>query len=288
MNCLLCKDDNLKRVHEHGDGHALWRCAGCGLLQTVPMPSGNELAEYYQRYDVMGEREPYYRMMWGSAALDAPEGRDVRDRFAWAKKRCGVFGKTLDVGSGPGLFLRLVKEDGGEPMGAELNARAAERSSREIGVEVVAGGIERVGRKDFDVIALWDLLEHVPDPARLIEECRARLAECGWLFIETPDEGSLLDAAVRLSSRLGTAGPARTFYGLHHLVLFRRKTIRRLLEEGGFSIAEIRGASTGPGRIFRGNGFKDKMMRLALGALFLLAKAADRQNKMLVAARKKK
>jgi hypothetical protein len=109
----------------------------------------------------------------------------------------------------------------------------------------------------------------------------------GWLFLETPDEGALLDRVVLGLSRLGIKGPAHTFYGLHHLVLFRPKTIRRLLEENGFKVVEIRGAATEVGRIFRGNGFKDKMTRLGLGGLFLLACLVGRQNKMLIAARKR-
>jgi 2-polyprenyl-3-methyl-5-hydroxy-6-metoxy-1,4-benzoquinol methylase len=286
MSCLLCHVEKFDKVHDHGEGHALWRCAACGLLQTMPMPTGSELSEYYQRYDVMGEREPYYKMMWGKEAFDTPEGRDVRERYSWAKGHCGKFGKILDVGSGPGLFLRLAKEEGGEPMGAELNARAAERSAAELGIPVVSGGIERVVATDFDAVTLWDLLEHVADPAKLIAACRARLKEGGWLFIETPDEASFLDCAVRAFAKIGISGPAATFYGLHHLVLFRRETVRRMLEENGFSVTEIRGAETDPGRIFRGNGFKDKMTRLGLRALFVVAGVFNRRNKMLVAARK--
>jgi 2-polyprenyl-3-methyl-5-hydroxy-6-metoxy-1,4-benzoquinol methylase len=274
----------MQKIHDHGNSHALWRCRGCGLLQTFPMPTIGELSDYYQHYDVMGEREPYYRDMWGKEALETPEGRDVRVRFLWAKKYCGKFRKTLDVGSGPGLFLRLVKEDGGEPVGAELNARAAARSAGELGVEVVAGGIERVDRRDFEEATLWDLLEHVPDPIGLIKDCHSRLVAGGWIFIETPDEASLLDRAVRLFARFGIKGPAATFYGLHHLVLFRPATVRRLLEDNGFEVVEIRGAATDPGRIFRGKGFRDMMARLGLGALFLISKLVGRQNKMLIAA----
>lgn len=250
------------------------------------MPNDAELGAYYQRYDVLGEREPYYQAMWGADAIKTPEGRDIQARYFWAQKYCGHFGKTLDAGSGPGLFLRLVKEAGGVPVGAELNARAAERSGRELGIKVVAGTVNEVDEKDFDTITLWDLIEHVSDPAKLIVECRKRLKDGGWLFLETPDEGGLLDRAVLFLEKIGVRGPAMTFYGLHHLVLFRPKTVARLLRDGGFTVVEIAGAATTAGRIFRGNGFKDKMTRLGLGGLFLLARLINRQNKMLIAAKK--
>lgn len=286
MACLLCGHDSLNEVHDHGDGHALSRCADCGLLQTVPMPSAEYLSSYYQRYDVLGAREPYYRAMWGQKALETPEGHDVRDRFLWAKGLCGNFGKVLDVGSGPGLFLRLAKEDGAEPVGVELNAEAAQRSAQELGVKVVAGSIGQAEERGFGAVALWDIIEHVPDPRDLIKECSVRLKPGGWLFIETPDEGALLDRAVLILEKLGIRGPAQTFYGLHHLVLFRRATLCRLLTDNGFEVIETRPAETQVSRIFRGNGFRDKMVRLGLGGLFFVARLVGRRNKMLVAARK--
>jgi 2-polyprenyl-3-methyl-5-hydroxy-6-metoxy-1,4-benzoquinol methylase len=287
MTCLLCVGEKMKKVHDHGDGHALFRCVACGLLQTVPMPDAVELDAYYQKYDVMGERDPYYREAWGADALVSVEGREARKRYAWAKGVCGPLGRVLDVGSGPGIFLRILKEDGGEAAGVELNARAAERSGRELGVPVVSGTIDQVTATDFDAVTLWDILEHVADPAGFVVACSRRLKGGGWLLVETPDEGSLLDSAVRLLERLGIKGPAKVFYGLHHLILFRKKTIRRLLEANGFKTISIRGAATDPGRIFRGNGFKDKMARLSLGGLFLVARLVGRQNKMFIAAKKR-
>lgn len=251
-----------------------------------PMPTVSELVDYYQKYDVLGEREPYYQDLWGKRALETPAGADIRERFAWAKRICKNFGKTLDVGSGPGLFLRLVKGDGGEAVGVELNARAAGDSAREIGTRVVSGTIDNVIDHDFNTIALWDLLEHVRDPLALVNDCRTRLVAGGWLFVETPNEASLLDRAVLMLAKLGVKGPASTFYGLHHLVLFRPQTVRRLLENNGFKIVEISGAETDPSRVFRGNGFKDKMTRLGLGIIFFVARLAGKRNKMLIAARK--
>ena len=140
--------------------------------------------------------------------------------------------------------------------------------------------------RDFNAVTLWDLLEHVNDPKELIVDCALRLKTGGWLFIETPDEAALLDRTVLSLAKFGFKGPASTFYGLHHLVLFRPQTVRRLLEENGFKIVEIRGAATDPARIFRGKGFKDKMARLGLGGLFLLARLVGRRNKMLIAAKK--
>ncbi len=289
MSCLLCKNENLKTVYNppNAAGRALGRCSACGLMQMSPMPSLQELSAYYQKYDILGEREPYYEKLWLPEALATPEGRDILKRFNWAKGLCKKFGKTLDIGSGPGLFLKLVQDDGGEAIGCELNLRAAAKSAALYGVRVYPGTIDQVAAADFDVIALWDLLEHVDNPRHLIASCHARLKPGGWLFIETPNEAALLDRTILTLLKLGIIGPAATFYGLHHLALFQKTTVRRLLEESGFAMVEIKGAATDPTRVFRGNGFKDKITRLGLGILFLLARLVGRQNKMLIAAVKR-
>lgn len=288
MSCVLCGNEKLNKEYEPpaAAGRALMRCAACGLLQISPLPTIAELAEYYQKYDILGEREPYYQKLWGPDAIETPEGQDVRSRFDWAKNLCKTFGKTLDVGSGPGLFLRLVKNDGGEAIGSELNTRAAEKSASQIGVTVHAGTIADIEEGNFDTIALWDLLEHVNNPKQLISDCRSRLKPGGWLFIETPDESSLLDRIVLGLAKMKIGGPAATFYGLHHLVLFRRPTITKLLESNGFKIIEIRGDETVVGRIFRGSGLKDRVMRFGVGFIFLIGRLIGKQNKMLVAAQK--
>lgn len=286
MSCLLCRSENLRKVINHTAGHSLWRCRKCGLLQTVPMPSSEEISAYYQRYDVLGEKEPYYREAWGPNALSSSEGLEIIERFKWSQKFCGRFGRVLDVGSGPGIFLRLVKSAGGEPHGIELNARAAERSAKELGVPVVSGTLADSAGK-FDQITLWDLLEHVSDPVALIRQCAERLEVGGWLFVETPNESALLDRFVLLLSGLGITGPAKTFYGLHHLVLFRNGTVSRLLRENGFEVVKIAGAETPPARVFRGKGFSDKIVRLGLNVIFAVARIMNRRNKMLIAAKKK-
>jgi len=290
--CILCGARSFRFVFAPPGvcARALERCTACSLLQMKPMPTDAELADYYQRYDVMGEREPYYAASWGPEALDTPEGRDVRARFAWVRTHLGDPRRVLDVGSGPGLFLRLVRAAGGAPVGVELNARAAERSAREFDVPVLAGTLHdesTLFRDAFGAITLWDLLEHVNDPAALVGRAHALLAPRGWLFIETPDESSLLDRTIGALARVGVTFPANAFYGMHHLALFRPATIRRLLAEGGFEVVEIRGAGTTVSRVFRGSGAGQWALRAVLNVLFFCAKMLGKENKMLIAARKR-
>lgn len=254
------------------------------------MPTEEFLRDWYQRYDVLGEREPYYQALRVDDPWQTVEGREIRERFEFVKAevaRCQPSNvRCLDIGSGPGLFLELAKWAGWQGIGIELGERAAASSRERFGIDVRAGTIESVGlpRESFDVITLWDILEHVRDPRRLAERAASLIKPGGLLFIETPNASSVLDWAVVTLARLGMPGPATTFYGLHHLTLWNPSNIRRLLEETGFAIREINFDTTPASRVFRGATTRDRLMRLCVGLIQFAGKFLRKENKMIITA----
>ncbi|MBI4133777.1 class I SAM-dependent methyltransferase [Candidatus Uhrbacteria bacterium] len=309
MPCLLCYN-HTKPYFNYGrytnQPYRLVRCGACGLVQTEPMPTGEFLREWYQRYDVLGEREPYYQVLTGAHPLDTSEGMDIARRFGWVKRamaNCaaqianrpddtrlaiGDKPKVLDVGSGPGVFLDLVRRAGWEGIGVELNYRAAAASRERYGIDVREGALESVGlpRESFDVVTLWDIVEHVRDPRRLLERAHALLAPGGALFIETPNSAALLDRAAIMLARFGIPRPAATFYGVHHLTLWNQKNIRRLLESIGFRVEAITLDTTPAGRVFRGVSLHDRLMRFGVSTIQNIGKLLRRENKMIITSRK--
>ncbi len=287
--CLLCGGQRFTQLLRSQAILAcrFWRCRECTLLQMRPRPSTAELFDFYQAYDVVGERDPYFRALWGPDALSTPEGKAIVARAQWLLALQPRPQRVLEVGSGHGLFLEALTAAGVHAEGVELSARAVEKSRRAHGVHVHAGTLQSMPPATFDAIAMWDLLEHVSDPAGLVAEAAARLTPGGVLVLETPDEAALLDRIIIALGRLGVRWPAEHFYGLHHIVLFRRATLRRLLESAGLRVEAIEGASTDPGRTFRGTGLRDRAARAFLWALALVARCTGRQNKMIVTARKR-
>lgn len=307
MNCLLCAGKtNLYFDYGKQTGvlQRLVRCVDCGLVQTDPMPAESFLREWYQRYDVLGEREPYYQALAGVDPWNTPEGFEIARQFAWVKRaltatrhpelvktngKSGVRDlSVLDVGSGPGLFLDLVKRAGWQGIGIELNAEAAIRSHERFGIDARPGTIDSVELPEhsFDVVTLWDIFEHVRNPLGMLHRAHELLKPGGYLFLETPNVRSLLDWAVILLARIGVKGPAATFYGLHHLTLWDPKTIRRVFAERGFTIKDIRFMHTPGSRVFRGQTPRDTVMRAGIWIVQVLGVLLKRQNKMVIVARK--
>jgi SAM-dependent methyltransferase len=136
-------------------------------------------------------------------------------------------GRTLlDVGAYCGYFLDVAREGGYAAEGMELSKWAADRA-RSLGFVVYGETLEaRVASgARYDVVTMWDVLEHTAAPRAELESAFQLLAPGGSLYLSTVDIGSL---AARV---MGRRWPWLMDMHLHY---FDRSTIARLLGEVGF------------------------------------------------------
>jgi len=200
----------------------LVRCRQCGLEYVSPRPRGGDIVAAYSAGD-----DPAY-----VSQVDARERT-----FANALDRIEALqpgkGRLLDIGTAAGAFLGAAKARGWEVEGCEPNRWMAEWGSRHYGVRIRAGELfdQEYPPHSFDVVTLWDVIEHTPDPARVVRRIGELLKPGGLLIINYPDRGSWL---ARL---LGRRWP---FLSSVHLYYFTRTTLSRMLERHGFSVAQQR------------------------------------------------
>jgi 2-polyprenyl-3-methyl-5-hydroxy-6-metoxy-1,4-benzoquinol methylase len=147
----------------------------------------------------------------------------------WNKKP----GKILDVGTANGSFLKVAKDAGWDVEGCEPNKWMVEWCKKNYGIEIVNGTIFDGKFKDgqFDIVTLWDVLEHTPNPVDALKECLRVLKHDGLLVINYPDIGAWI-------SRL--MGRKWVFLLSVHYFYFTRKTIRKALAKTGFNILKIK------------------------------------------------
>ena len=203
------------RPGEHGD---LYRCGSCGTLQQPSLPAGSELARLYR-----GMRDDGYLVEEAGRRRTARRVLDLIQAHVPA-------GRLLDVGCGPGLLLDEARRRGFDVEGIELSASAAE-DARGLGMRVHEVALEDfgAGEQRFDVVVLADVLEHLSDPPSRLRQCRDLLRPGGALCVVTPDPSS---ATARLAgARWWGLIPAHTF-------LIPRATLRRVIRDAGFEIAE--------------------------------------------------
>lgn len=109
-------------------------------------------------------------------------------------------GRLLDVGCASGLFLAEALRNGWNVTGIEPNEilYAEARASLHENAEVLCATLETAGLQgQFDVITLWDVLEHVPEPGNFLQLCYRLLRPSGYLMLNVPNldswEARILD-----------------------------------------------------------------------------------------------
>lgn len=147
--------------------------------------------------------------------------------------------RLLDVGCGAGDFLQVAKTFGYTVEGIDISTASA-AICRERGLNARAGNFltEDFDSK-FDLITMWDVVEHLRDPASFFERSLSLMTERGWMFAKIPGFG---DLSVGLSSRWPRL--AGTLLGApSHVQYFNRESLSKLLSRTGFQAQWIGGGS---------------------------------------------
>jgi 2-polyprenyl-3-methyl-5-hydroxy-6-metoxy-1,4-benzoquinol methylase len=230
--CMLCGSrdaQRLPRKYMHG---SLWRCLDCGLRFIFPRPQPEALKAVYSEeyYTSSNSSEQGYSDYSG----DRPNIlRTFRRRVKELQRVHPGKARSLDVGCAYGYFLEAASEVGWDAYGIDISRHATEQGRESLGDRVWEGDFleEELPVERYDIITMWDYLEHVHDPKANLAKACGLLADGGILALATPDVGSLPSKAF---------GHRWMGYKLdEHLVYFSRSTIRRLLEEAGFRVLRM-------------------------------------------------
>ncbi len=239
VDCGLC--GSAERVLAFRDGpFSVVTCARCGLTYVTPRLRDRALLE--QVYD-----EGYWR---SSAAKDRGYTdyradrplylRTYRRRWKALRRRFPRPGRVLDVGCAAGYFLSVMQEEGWQVTGLEPSEPIRREAEAALGRERVRAGLlgeVELPPASFDLVTLWDVLEHIPDPVAALCQVRGLLAPGGRLLIETQNVKSL---AARLLGRRW-----QHYKHAEHIYHFDPRTIEDCLSRAGFRVLENRSRGGG-------------------------------------------
>ena len=223
--CRLCGDSRARALFVKR-GWTFVRCEGCGLVSLHPLPTPDDAASHYES----SYRDGSYATF---AAADDIRDEIARHRLAVLRSLAGT-GPWLDVGCSTGAFIAAATAAGLDAEGLELSA-AAVGQARARGLRVHQGAVEDfTPRRRYAVITGFDVVEHLLDPAALIERVATWLDDDGLLALTLPDIASL---PARLMGR-------HWYYYLppEHIHYFTPSTVRRLLERAHLRDITIRTA----------------------------------------------
>ncbi len=231
--CPLCARSSASFFLQYA-GYQVFACGSCGLRFVDPQPSTDQMAALYGPSYFAHARpgEPGY-----DRYVEEFDGirRTFDDRLRRLPRPSPSGSRLLDVGAALGLFVERARAQGWQADGLEPSPWAAQYARDVLSQPVQTGTLEasRVPDGSYDVVTLWEVLEHLPDPRATLLEVHRALRPGGLLALSTPDAGS---AVARVLGRrwLGwTKIP-------EHLFFFDRPTLRRLLDQAGFEIQSMR------------------------------------------------
>lgn len=143
-------------------------------------------------------------------------------------------GRLLDVGCAMGLFLEQAKRVGWQVAGVEISEYSAAYTREHLNVDVFAGNMQQlvedgvISPHSFDVVTVWDTLEHLQDPSSFLATLHRVLKRDGLLFLSTVN----IDGVV--AERDGEHW--HFFAPPGHLFYFSERTLKGFLEKAGFGI----------------------------------------------------
>jgi 2-polyprenyl-3-methyl-5-hydroxy-6-metoxy-1,4-benzoquinol methylase len=235
--CTACASNESR--HEFSTaGFDVFRCGRCSHAFVPDQGLAAELDAAYAKayYQSEGESDDMSARGGYGDYLAKIDQRKVAfgDRLDWIEASGARGGAILDYGCAVGLFVKVAQDRGWKAAGYERSAWAAQFGRDKFGIRIEQGFGEHdpFGAASFDVVTMWDVIEHVENPRRILQLIKHWIKPGGTLAVTTVNASSL---GARLAGRRW-----RHLIPPHHLQFFTRQSLTALLTGLGFHIASVR------------------------------------------------
>ena len=155
------------------------RCESCDIFFLNPPPPAEIGQQYFADAYANEKSNLYYD--------DSFKERTSRLRLELFGRYGATSGRLLDVGCGKAQFVEVARKAGWDAWGVELDEGACEYAREHYGLQTVLNGTmsHPALPPEFDVVTLWDVIEHVPDPVDVLRQAAQRLRSGGIIFVRT-------------------------------------------------------------------------------------------------------
>ena len=186
MSCTLCGGNDFKIISEKDSKSKgeliVCLCNTCSMVSQNPVPTEQEVEQYYAteyRQDYKQVFEPKLKHVYRAGNL-------ALNRLGFLTKNNVTSGRLLDVGAGGGEFTYVSSQIGFDSTGIEPNIGYSNYAKDQYQANVKTGQLADIDDK-FDVITMFHVMEHIPDPVKTFKKLYDLLSDDGSLFIEVPN-----------------------------------------------------------------------------------------------------
>lgn len=233
MNCNICNQDNSQFLFTKNN-YRFVKCKNCGLIYINPIERYSKIQQIYlSDYYFEAEKIPNaigYRNYLADEFIIRLYFKKQLQKIKKFKKE----GALLDVGCALGFFLDEAGKAEYGVCGVEIVPSAVDFARRNLKLNVLKTTFEKAhfAAGQFDIVTGFEMIEHFDDPMRFLKKVKFILKDNGFLFLTTPDQGSIWSKL--LGRRWFSYNPPE------HIYYFNFKTLRKMLEEAGFKVIQIK------------------------------------------------
>jgi len=229
----ILKNNHQGNELDKSNGYAIIDCELCKFKHLYPIPTDKNINQFYQnqyykthktQYINVDHQELSYLKIFFDERLDFFEKHSKGKRL-------------LDVGCGAGFFLARARERGWDVFGVEPSKIAANYATENYNLKVFNQTFDffyKTNHQKFDVIHLKNVLEHVPDPQKILIYCYELLQSNGLIYVEVPNDYNLIQ-------RIGVFIAQEKNHWVcvpDHINYFNFVSVKRLLIKSGFKILQ--------------------------------------------------
>lgn len=235
-NCLVCRSEKLRPMHGF-EAHHLVKCHDCGFVFSRSIPTKAELDAVYEGYG----RNDYL------SDLTVQVYERLLDSFEPYRKT----NRLIDVGCGIGYFLEVAKRKGWEVYGTEFTEEAVKICEGK-GISMQVGPLNTTGYEpeSFDIVASFEVIEHINDPLAELGKFRELLRPGGMVYCTTPNFNAV--------ERFYLKADWNVIAYPEHLSYYSPSTLKRVFKESGFSAKKIETTGISITRIKKSQGRSDQ------------------------------
>ena len=171
--CQVCGSSERTLKFEDAP-YKVFTCSNCSFVYVSPRLTGQALLDVYNETYWKSDN-PKERGYADYAKESALYLKTYRKRMKLVSKWLPKAGRILDVGCAAGYFLRVAQQHGHDVHGVELSEAIAKQAIDSLGPERVFNGFldDAVAARNwqdqsFDLVTIWDVIEHVPEPQALL------------------------------------------------------------------------------------------------------------------------